>query len=201
VYDGELPLERIRAELFNAGESWVDALTAPGMARFVGAVVAAHAELETSLAQATDTGQALHDWAARARQEAVAQGSPVGAAIGERALVSTLLRTITTSSPLADLRGERAAQAWRETRGEPATLAQRYLGAVLEQFTRHVVARDMGRLVAEGRSSRDTRELTRKLGRAARDVADALPAREATSADAWASYVREAFEHGRTLPR
>jgi hypothetical protein len=200
-YDGQVPLERVRAELFNAGAGWLAVLSEPSMAGFARAAVRAHAELGDRLAGADDVGHALHEWAATARREAISEGGAAGAAIGERALVTTLLRTLTTSAALDELHGTSAARAWRDARGDPADLAHRYLGAVLEQFTRHVVSRDMGRLVGEGRGARETRELTRTLGRMAGEVADALPAREATTAESWASYLREAFEHGRALPR
>jgi hypothetical protein len=170
------------------------------MASYLQALIAAHGELDSALGESQDAGLTIRNWAARAREDAVADGSTTGAAIGERALASTLLRTLTADTSLRDLGGERAAVAWRDNRGDRATMVRRYLGAVLEQYTRHVVARDMGRLVSEGRSPGETRELTRKLGTLAREVAETLPAQEATAHSEWVRYIGEAFAVARTLP-
>jgi hypothetical protein len=201
AYDAQLPLERIRAEIFNAGGAWAKAIAEPAMVHFPVAVVEAHDALANQLREARDPGHAIEQWAAAARERAVEDGAPTAAALGERALTSVLLRIASTGdNSVLDASGAAAAEAWLDARGSRRELPRHLLGAVLEQYAKHVVARDNGRLVAEGRSTREARELTRHIARLAATVAQNLPAREATTAESWARYVRDAFKVGRALP-
>jgi hypothetical protein len=199
-------LERIRSELFNAGESWGEEFANEAIAPFVRGLIRAYDTLGDALGQAERPERAVLPIVREARLEAVAAGAPASLAIAERALMQTLVMTMRREVPLAETSAADAAEAWRANRGRSAAaLAQRYLTEVVRQFALHAVSRDAAAVFRRTADARASREFTRSVGESAAAVAssahfDDRELRQAP-ARAWESAVRAVFSAGRQLPR
>src|SRR3954453_18940513 len=82
-------LDRIRSELFNAGESWGQEFASEAIAPFVRGLIRAYDTLGDALREVERPEGALLPIVREARAEAVAAGAPASLAIAERALTRT----------------------------------------------------------------------------------------------------------------
>jgi hypothetical protein len=198
-------LERIRSELFNAGESWGEEIANEAIAPFVQGLIQAYDTLDDALGQTERPEHAVLPIVREARSEAVAAGAPASLAIAERALMHTLAEALRGELPLAQSSSADAAEAWRQNRGSSAAaLAQRYLAEVVRQFALHAVSRDAAAVFRRTADAGVSREFARNVGDTAASVANAarfddhelrqMPAR------AWAAAVQAVFAAGRELP-
>lgn len=208
AYETADSLERIRSELFNAGEGWSTELASRSLTPYLLALTAAFHDLPAAVQRADRPEIVVRDIVRRARVETLAEGAAPTLAVAERALQHTLVSGLRGDKPLSETSGTEAAAAWQANRGrDPTRLVQRFLGEVLRQFTLHAVSRDAAHLLRSRRAddAAALREVTRALGetaaRVAEDVRISVRGLREAPADAWAAAVRDAFTAGRRLPR
>lgn len=202
----DLPLERVRSELFNAGREWEAAIASPAVAAFAAAVVEAADVLPDQLAGGERPERVLRAYVAATRAASAELGATPALALAERALVAVLIRSAAGKESLATRSAEDAAQQLRASLSERNAAVGSYLGEVLSQYARYVAAREIGRLTEGPKpvSVTTARETTRRLAAEAERVGfsvrpmvvDAAAVREA-----WSSLVHDAFGRGRELPR
>jgi uncharacterized membrane protein YcjF (UPF0283 family) len=200
----ELPLARVRSELFNAGADWEEALASPGVAVYAAAVVRAWENLPAQLRQTERPEQAILNAAADARSDSNALETTPALAIAERAFTALLTRTAAGEISLTARASDAAADQFVAARGEPARLVNAYLSELLSQYTRHIVSREAGRLTETEKSVTETRRLTRELAVSASELCRDLPdsgADAPTVSERWRTLVQEAFARGRELPQ
>jgi hypothetical protein len=200
-----LPLDRVRSELFNAGQEWEQALAAPAVAAFAVALTTAYEELPQRLRSGERPEQALLQLAAEARAASDLEAGTPALALAERAFTALLTRTTAGETSLSQTASEAAAERFAAARGQPGELVAAYVGELLGQYARHVTAREAGRLTEgpDGLGVGATRRLTRQLAAVAREVAADLPAPPTDAAavrERWPVLVRTAFARGRRLP-
>jgi hypothetical protein len=126
-------------------------------------------------------------------------GDLSGLSIAERALQRTLISCLRNDRLISETSAQEAAASWVSRRGaSPHDLATRFIGEVLDQFSRHVVARDVGGLV--GGDALPNAEAARALaGRIAATVATqatrvfAASAAETDVESAWHRAIDTAF--------
>lgn len=209
----DVPLERLRSELFNAGVEWESALADPAVASFAGQVVASFESLPGMLRQADRPETAILAVAADARRASSETGSASAALpMAERALVNALMRAVAGDVSLAQLSAPDAADLFERRRGDPGQLLGSFVGELFGQYARHVTAREMGAMSEGGTAKGDdspgltiaqSKRLTRSLANEAASVGrrlDNYPASVDAVRARWASLIREAFERGRVLP-
>jgi hypothetical protein len=202
--EGQLPLERVRSELFNAGVDWEEALASDAIAAYATTVVEAYKPFADTLSRAESAADAITSLANDARERAERVGYSPALTVADRALRALLVRSLASSGrPVSDLAREDAAEAWRAAR-PPSTegMTTLYLGEVLAQYARHTVAREAGRLASEGegQTARVSRLLARKLGEQAAQVAEQVTPLRGPPGQAWSRMISRAFELGRRLP-
>jgi len=199
------PLERVRAELFNAGAEWETALAAPGVAAFAAALAEAHELLPQRVAEAERPESAIQEYVAETRRASSGEGGTPALAVAERAFSALLTRSASQGDSLATLDSQAAAGHLESALANPGATVVAYLGEVLGQYARHVVAREAGRLT-EGESARgatSSRRTIRAVATRAEEVALAVapPRGDAgTVRERWSALVAEAFREGRRLP-
>lgn len=199
--DAELPVQRIRAQLFLAGESeWQRALAEPAMSAYAAALLDAHTTLAERLEHAERPGPVIAQVVVEARSALFDDGYSPAATVGERALRAVLIAASQSEVPVADATGAQAAEAWRRNRGDPGRLLSRFLGTVFGEWAAHVAARDTARLVPE-RSSAQTRELARALSREVTELASSVPIASPSGrpGEQWSALVAAVFRKGRQL--
>jgi hypothetical protein len=202
----ELPVERVRSELFNAGRDWEAAIASPAVATFAAALVDALDVLPDRLSGADRPERVLQTYVSATRA-ASAEVEPTAALpLAERALAAVLIRSAAGTAPLSTQTAEDAAQHLRASLSERQTVVASYLGEVLSQYALHVTAREIGRLTEgpKGVSVAVARQTTRRLAVAAEEVGRTpRPALADSSAvrEAWSTLVHEAFGRGRELPQ
>jgi hypothetical protein len=196
-----VPLERVRSEMFNAGDEWQAALARPALAELAVAAQTAGEVLRERVGAGAALDEALRGYAAESRARAEAAGASEALALGERALRAWLVRASSAESVATQ---DPAVAVERVRSAGPETAVAGYLGELLGQYARHVTAREIGRLTeSEGGSVRQAREVTRKLASLAAGVgaeSTGLAADAATLRDQWARLVADAFARGRRLP-
>ena len=203
---GELPLERVRSEMFNAGREWEAAIASPAVAAFAAALVEAIDVLPERLGGADRPERVLQAYVATTRAASAEVEASAALPLAERALTAVLLRSAAGDTPLSAQSAEDAAQHLRASLSERETVIATYLGEILSQYARHVTAREIGRLTEgpKGVSVAAARQTTRSLAAAAEEVGRSVPpavADAATVRDTWPSLVHAAFGRGRALPR
>lgn len=200
-----LPLERVRSEMFNAGQEWEEALSAAGVATFAAAIANAWEDLPKRLEAGGQPESVILSLASEARRASGADEPTVGLALAERALTALLTKHAAGDQPLASRTADSAAEEFTRTRGAPQQLVTAYVGELLSQFTKHVAFREAGTLT-EGETPigiGESRRLIRQLAGSAETAAHELPDPGASPAevrDRWRSLIRKAFERGRELP-
>jgi hypothetical protein len=196
----------IQAELFNAGslDGWDTELGRGAVTRFVEALVEAHGSFANALTAAERPELAVQGLVEAVRQRALSEEGAPGVALAERAFARTLLATARPQAPPAEEAAQSPAERWESARGSPPELVQRFLGEVLHQYTRHIVARDAGQLL--GRPGFEKATSVRNLERDLSSRARALSARVDVEGSAaqlvarWSDYVQRAFREGAALP-
>lgn len=202
----EAPIERVRSELFNAGNDWQEALAAPGVASYAEALIALHQSLPERVAASERADIAIGALVAEARHASLEVGFSAASSLADRAFARLLLSTVGDLSDAQASTPEALGARWRAARGpEPSDLVARFLGELLGQYARHVTDREAGRLVSQDRGAEASARLTEVLAGRATDIGTSVGhASFATGGpiDAgWADLVSRAFETGRELPR
>lgn len=202
----QLPFERVRSELFNAGRDWEDAIASPSVAAFAAALVEAIEVLPDRLSGVDQPAPVLQAYVAAVRAASAGVEPTAARPLAERALMAVLLRSAAGDAPLSAQSAENAAQHLRASLSDRETVVASYLGEVLSQYARHVTAREIGRLSegVEGLSVAAARQTTRRLAAAADEIGRTVrPALADASAvhEVWSTLVHEAFGRGRELPR
>lgn len=197
--------DRIRSELFNAGESWGEEFAHAAIAPFVAGLLRAYDTLAETLGQVDRPERAVLPIVREARAEAIAAGAPASLAIAERALMRTLVEAMRADAPLSEISSADAARAWEVNRGpSAAAFAQRYLGEVLRQFALHTVSRDAASVFRRTQDAGASRDFARAVSDTAAAVAGSAQFDEQElrqqPARAWAVAVQSAFSTGRKLP-
>lgn len=209
----DVPVERLRSELFNAGVEWESALADPSVASFAVEVVLSLESLPDRLREVSRPETAILGVADDARRASAETGSASPALpLAERALIGALLRTVAGDVGISYLSANEAATRFERQRDNPTELLRSFVGELLSQYARHVTAREMGAMSESrkfkgtelpGLSVSQSKRLARSLaaeaemiGRRIGDVpesADAIRGR-------WSTLIGEAFERGRALP-
>lgn len=209
----DLPLERLRSELFNAGAEWESALADPSIASFAVQVVQSFESLPDRLRAVERPETAILEAAADARRaSADTDGTSAALPLAERALVAALMRATSGDVSLTQLSPQEAATRFEERRGEPGQLLGAFVGELLSQYARHVTAREMGAM-SETRTSRgvdvpgmsiaESKRLARSLAAEADTIGRRIGEAPQTAAAVrarWAALVGDAFARGRALP-
>jgi hypothetical protein len=198
--DEQLPLERLRVQLFLAGESdWRQALDAPALATFAETLLEAHATLGERLAGADRPAPVLAAVVSSARNTLFDEDYTAALPVAERALRIVLIDTAQGDKPVADATGAEAAEAWTRNRGDASTLLGRYVSELFGQWAAHVASRDTARLVGleGGPSIGDVRALADRLSNAAAAVAGTVPvSRPEAIGEHWQSLIAAVFAAG-----
>jgi transcriptional regulator of acetoin/glycerol metabolism len=200
-----MPLERVRSELFNAGDEWEQELAATSVATFAAAIANAWDVLPDRLRSAERPEAAVLDLASEARRESARDEPTVALALAERAFTAVLTRTASGEQSLASQSAENAAETFSGRREAPQQLVGAYVRELLGQYARHVASREIGTLtegpapLGVGESRQLIRQLAVSVEAAAHDLPE--PGRTAEQVKVqWRSLIQEAFAHGRALP-
>ena len=201
----QLPLERVRSELFNAGQEWEEALAARGVASFAVAIAQAWEDLPDRIRQAERPEQALATLAVEVRAVGGIEKATPALALAERAFTALLSRTAAGETSLAAQDSEGAASKFISARGEPGQFVNSYVGELLGQYAKHIASRETGRLTegGEGIGAGESRRLIRALATVAEGLSQDLPqvGVEPSQINAgWSELIRDAFARGRALP-
>lgn len=200
-----MPLERVRSELFNAGSEWEQELAAPAVAAFAVALVRAGEVLPERLTGDVVPERVLQTYVAEARTASAEQGGSAALAVAERAFAAMLTRAAAGDRALSGQEPAALADRLGATLDRPGDAVVAYVGEVLGQYARHVVAREAGRLTEgpDGATVAETRRTARQLARDATQVSRDLPTPRGdpdSIRSGWDALVREAFRRGRRLP-
>jgi hypothetical protein len=197
-------LDRVRSELFNAGNEWQEALSQAAVQSYAMSVASLHSELSGRLASAERPEVVVSEVLAEARRSSHEAGFSPAAPIADRAFARLILSTLGGIEERADGRST-PAERWEAARGSDASvLLSRFVGEVLGQFARHAADREAGRELGTSRSATSSSALSDALALQAAAVGQTTSiesAERALSLDGWSSLIRRAFEAGRTLPR
>jgi hypothetical protein len=208
----DVPLERLRSELFNAGVEWESALSDSSVAPFAVQILQSFDSLPDRLRAGERPETAILNVAAEARLASAETGSTSPALpMAERALVAALIRATSGDVSLTQLSPRDAAIRFEQQRGSPSELLGSFVGELLSQYARHVTAREMGAMSESraspkgtpGMSIAESKRLARTLGIEAasvgRRIGDVPRTAEAVRGR-WAALIGEAFARGRALP-
>jgi hypothetical protein len=196
---GDAPLDRVRSELFNAGNEWQDALASAAVASFAGAVERLFGEMPQRLRTAESPTVAVSVALAEARAASHEAGFSPATPVAERALARLLLGTLAGAEAPSV-----AADTWIANRGPDTHVAVgRYLGEVLRQYAQHVTEREAGRLAERGVGASATATLARDLATSAESISALVATTggpEESGDVRWQRWVAAAFESGRAIP-
>jgi hypothetical protein len=198
-------IERVRSELFNAGNEWELALASPAIAAYAVTLLDLHNSLPDQLRLGQRPEVVLQAAVADARTERQLESGSSAEAMAERAFIRLLTRTAGGGDSLTHISASKAAKQFIADRGTPNRFISEYLAELLGQYARHVTAREAGRITeaVPGAKISDTRRLTRQIAEAAAQVGAQVEVDRATGLavrNDWASLVAEAFRKGRQLP-
>jgi hypothetical protein len=196
-------MDRIRSELFNAGNEWEDALAGPAIASYAMSVNSLFHELPRRLVDSSNYGMSIVDIVEDAKSASAEAGFSPAVAIAERALFRLIIVGVDGLQGSEQRQIDPSAR-WRELRGsEPTELVANYAGELIGQYARHVVDREVGRLVSAAPEVRATEVSTAVSAAAfevARSVATVHLSDQPISIDTWSSLLHRTFNEGRTLP-
>ncbi|EHB46373.1 hypothetical protein MycrhDRAFT_6177 [Mycolicibacterium rhodesiae JS60] len=198
-------VERVRSELFNAGNEWEHALASDAVAAYAATILDLYNSLPDQLRSGERPEDVLQAVASAAKTDRHVETGSAAEAMAERAFIRLLMRTSGGGDSLSQLTSRQAAQQFVAQRGTPGRLVSEYLAELLGQYARHATAREAGRITeaVPGAKVSDTRRLTREVAQAAADVGSQVEVTNATGfaiRGAWATLVAEAFAKGRQLP-
>jgi hypothetical protein len=194
-------IERVRSELFNAGNEWETALASDAVAAYAALLLDLYNSMPDRLRSGERPEGVLQAVATAAKTDRLVETGSAAEAMAERAFVRLLMRTSGGGGSLSQLTSSEAAQQFVAQRGTPNRFVSEYLAELLGQYARHATAREAGRIteaVPEAKVS-DTRRLTREIAIAAAKVGSQVEV-DGTTLPAirnnWASLVAEAFAKG-----
>lgn len=204
AYTLEDSLPRLRSELFNAGEGWEEALASEPVAVFARALAEVWSDLPDHFASGDATQTAITSLFEQTRRKSEEVGFSPALAVAERAFQVAILSAATSGAALSDVSLEGARAGWLRRGNAPEAISI-YLRQVLEQFARHVVARDVGRIVGSEtlQSVESVGSLINSVANEVGSVVDQLGAQRSIEKDVvsdWPNLVRKAFSIGRELP-
>ena len=196
---GQESLDRIRSELFNAGDDWETALGSAPVSSYAATVERLFESLAADVnatAPAAAVIAALRDARDRATQEGFSPALPVA----DRALHRLILQLVPVVGPPAE-----AEQHFLNARGaNPTDLVTRYSAEVFAEYARHVVDREAGRLVQAKQSLDSSAQLSQSLAELAASIGRTAAGAELSDAesihDSWPRLVARGFARGRVLP-
>lgn len=198
-------IERVRSELFNAGNEWQSALASDAVAAYAALLVDVYDSLPDQLRSGERPESVLQAVAAAAKTDRHVETGSAAEALAERAFVGLLMRTSGGGDGLSRMTSSEAAQQFVAQRGTPNSFVSEYLAELLGQYARHATAREAGRITeaVPGAKISDTRRLTREIAKAAAAVGSQVEVDGTTGSairNNWALFVAEAFAKGRLLP-
>lgn len=204
--DNQMPLERLRASLFLAGEAeWREALGAPALGAFADALLRAHGSLAERFAMADQPAAVVATIVSEARAASFEEAYSPALPVAERALRAVLIKAAQDPVPLADAEGPQAAAAWMQNRGDPLDLLRSYVGEVFGQWSAHVLSRDAARLCGPNSeiSGAEIRRLGQDLATEVAELAISVPitAPSQGSESYWQKVVEATFVRGRRVER
>ncbi|KHO28213.1 hypothetical protein QQ44_01345 [Mycolicibacterium setense] len=200
-----MSIERVRSELFNAGNEWESALASDAVAAYAALLPDLHRSLPDQLRSGERPEGVLQAVASAAKTDRQVEMGGAAEAMAERAFVRLLVRTSGGGGSLSQLTSSEAAQQFVSQRGTPDRFVSEYLAELLGQYAQHATAREAGRITeaVPGSKISDTRRITREVAKAASQVGSQVEVDGATGASVrsnWASFVAQAFAKGRQLP-
>lgn len=202
---GGAELDRVRSELFNAGNEWREALSQAAVQSYAVSVATLHGELASRLAGADRPETVIGEVIAEARRASHDAGFSPATPIADRAFARLVLSALGGVGLSADDQATTPAGRWEAARGsDPSVLVSRFVGEVLGQFARHAADREAGRESSEGRGSAVSAALSEGLAELAAAVGEEASrgsADAALSLEGWSGLMGRAFETGRVLPR
>jgi len=193
------PLDRVRSELFNAGDLWEEALGSAPISSYA-ASVASLFESFGETVEANSPIEAVEAALRIAREDASRQGFSPALPVADRALHRLVLQLIPVTAPSAE-----AHRYWIEARGpDAAALVGRFSGEVFAEYARHVVDREAGRLVQAKHRVAASAELSQSLAELAggigRGAAAAVLSGSEPVGESWPRVIARGFARGRVLP-
>jgi hypothetical protein len=201
----QLPLERVRSELFNAGEEWENALAGSGVGAFAAAIAQAWESFPDRLQAQERPEAAILALASEARRATAHEEATAALALAERAFTATLTRAASGDEPLSSRTAASAVEEFTLFRTAPGHLVGAYVQELLGQYARYVASRETGTLT-EGPSPMrigEIRPLIRRLAESAESTAESITDPGETPDEVksrWDSVIRDVFARGRTLP-
>jgi len=198
-------IERVRSELFNAGNEWENALASDAVAAYAAILFDLYSSLPDQLRAGDRPEGVLQAVASAAKTDRQVETGSAAEAMAERAFILLLMRTSGGGDSLSQLTSSEAAQQFVAQRGSPDRFVSEYLGELLGQYARHATAREAGRITeaVPGAKISDTRRLTREVAKAAAEVGSQVDFDSVTGPSIrsnWPALVAEAFAKGRQLP-
>ena len=209
---GDSSIDRIRSELFNAGDEWEAALASPAVASYAKTLLRLFDELPARFAESQRPDLGIVAIAAEARAASETEGFSPAVAVAERALLRILIAGV--NGVQDGTPAETIAHTWERSRGSDSNdLLARFVAELVGQFARHVVDREAGRLATQKLQNVDNdvrlhqpvaANISATLAMAAEEVAHSVAIEHLTksqlNADSWATLLHRTFDRGRTLP-
>lgn len=197
-------IDRIRSEMFNAGDEWEEALAAPAVASFVDSLVTLYGDFPERVAGKERPDDAVMSLISDAKQASHDVGFSAAFAVAERAFARLLLSIIEGVGDSPDIGA--IVERWRIHRGaDSREIVVSYAGELFAQYARHVVDREAGRLARRDLQVDMSSVIAIALAGRAQEIGRRTAADlfhfEAPLGEVWASLVAEGFSRGRALPR
>lgn len=197
-------IDRVRSELFNAGNEWQEALSEAAVQSYAVSVANLHGELSGRLASAERPEVVIGEVWAEARRMSHEAGFSPATPIADRAFARLILSALGGVEERTDERST-PAERWEAARGSDASvLVSRFVGEVLGQFARHAADREAGRELREPRGATASAAVSDALALQAAAVGQSATsdsAERGLSPEGWRTLIGRAFEAGRALPR
>ena len=193
--------DRLRSELFNAGNEWEEGLAVPAIAQYAATLTELYESLPDLLVGSGQIASTIVEIATNARRASEDVGFSPVLQVADRALIRLLIRGVNGPESIAE--SDRAAvDNWIQRRGEsPVELVSRFARELIAEYTRHVVEREAGRLIRE-KPQQHGSDIAISLAEAAGQIA-LTAARDqgdtSSTPDGWASLIHRAFSDGRIL--
>lgn len=200
---GGAPLDRLRSELFNAGNEWELALAAPAIASYAMTVNELYEGFPGRLEAVQRLDEGVVNIIADARASSANAGFSPALPVAERALARLIIEALDgIASPAASTGA--LADRWREARGDSANaLVAKFAGQVVSQYARHVIDREAGRLAValpQVRSSALSSSLAAAAAELTESAANQHLANRTLTVSGWSTLLHRAFATGRALP-
>lgn len=198
------PTDRIRSEIFNAGDEWQQELASDAVGSFAQTLVEVFESLSVRLTESERPDQLLATVIAEARDASTTVGFSPALSLAERAFSKVVMEALVSREDLTTS-GEVLAAQWESGRGaSQVELLGRFTGEILSQYCRHVVEREAGRLVQLKSVDRPNlsgviEKLTAQAAEIGVEAAASRVLEPNTIGEVWRDVVGAAFESGRGL--